>query len=84
MHDQGQGLSSPNSQEDGVLRALGIETKRKAQDARTAGLRGKNRTDNFLGWVGTFERMAEPCGSHCLLCHCDPLDFSRASVKCVV
>lgn len=78
MHDQGQGLSSPSSQEDGVLRALGIETKEKSQEARTVELWGKNRAGNFLGWVGTFKRMAEPCGSHCLLCHSDSLHFSRA------
>lgn len=41
MHDQGQSLSSPNSQEDGVLRALGIETKGESSGGKNSWALGK-------------------------------------------
>lgn len=49
-------VSSSNSQEEEVLRVLGIATKGNGQEMRAVGFWGKNRTGSFLGWVGTFEK----------------------------
>lgn len=49
MHDQGQGLSSPNSQEDGVLRALGTETKGESSGGKNSWALGKEQ-NRLGGW----------------------------------